>query len=149
MNFLPITIVILLLILIVGAKIKITIKKPAGEFCFAIARRCFKLRRIKVQIMRFKWFTIATALGAFVFNAAAWDYEGHHAVNELALASLPTNFPAFVLTPDDARHASPTSRARPTAGAMKPARETAPALRSATRADRIIIWIWKTSSFTT
>ena len=29
----------------------------------------------------------------------AWDYEGHRVVNQLALASLPTNFPAFVLTP--------------------------------------------------
>ena len=31
--------------------------------------------------------------------AAAWDYEGHRAVNELALAALPENFPAFVRTP--------------------------------------------------
>jgi hypothetical protein len=46
-----------------------------------------------------KLFMFAAAFGAFVFKAAAWDYEGHHAVNELALDSLPTNFPAFVLTP--------------------------------------------------
>jgi hypothetical protein len=39
------------------------------------------------------------ALGAFVFNAYAWDYEGHHAVNELALASLPPDFGGFILTP--------------------------------------------------
>jgi len=32
-------------------------------------------------------------------DAGAWDYEGHYVINELALASLPTNFPAFVLTP--------------------------------------------------
>jgi hypothetical protein len=31
--------------------------------------------------------------------ALAWDYEGHRAVNQLALASLPTNFPAFVREP--------------------------------------------------
>jgi hypothetical protein len=31
-------------------------------------------------------------------NARAWDYEGHRIVNQLALASLPTNFPAFVFT---------------------------------------------------
>lgn len=37
--------------------------------------------------------------GTVIFQAQAWDYEGHHAVNELALDSLPTNFPAFVLTP--------------------------------------------------
>jgi hypothetical protein len=30
----------------------------------------------------------------------AWDYEGHRAVNQLALKSLPTNFPSFVLTPE-------------------------------------------------
>lgn len=28
----------------------------------------------------------------------AWDYEGHRAVNQLAFAALPTNFPAFVFT---------------------------------------------------
>jgi hypothetical protein len=28
-----------------------------------------------------------------------WDYEGHRLVNQLALASLPTNFPAFVRKP--------------------------------------------------
>src|SRR6478752_3952263 len=31
--------------------------------------------------------------------AQAWDYEGHRLVNQLALASLPTNFPAFVREP--------------------------------------------------
>ena len=31
--------------------------------------------------------------------AGAWDYEGHRVINQLALASLPTNFPAFALTP--------------------------------------------------
>ena len=34
--------------------------------------------------------------------ALAWDYEGHRAVNQLALASLPTNFPAFVRTSENA-----------------------------------------------
>src|SRR5690242_8903289 len=28
----------------------------------------------------------------------AWDYEGHRLVNQLALATLPANFPAFVQT---------------------------------------------------
>src|SRR5262249_18731840 len=28
------------------------------------------------------------------------DYEGHRLVNQIALASLPTNFPAFALTPE-------------------------------------------------
>jgi hypothetical protein len=33
-------------------------------------------------------------------SASAWDYEGHRTVNLLALASLPTNFPAFVFKPE-------------------------------------------------
>src|SRR4051812_46310186 len=32
----------------------------------------------------------------FPLAARAWDYEGHALINRLALASLPTNFPAFV-----------------------------------------------------
>jgi hypothetical protein len=31
--------------------------------------------------------------------AFAWDYEGHRLVNQLALESLPTNFPSFVRSP--------------------------------------------------
>jgi hypothetical protein len=31
--------------------------------------------------------------------AHGWDYEGHRVINQLALASLPTNFPAFVREP--------------------------------------------------
>src|SRR5688572_19193248 len=38
----------------------------------------------------------AVALAAIARGAFAWDYEGHRLVNQLALASLPTNFPAFV-----------------------------------------------------
>lgn len=45
----------------------------------------------------------ALALLAFlqlgVHLALGWDYEGHRAVNQLALASLPANFPAFVREP--------------------------------------------------
>ena len=50
--------------------------------------------------MNSKLFVLATAFGALVLNAVAWDYEGHHAVNAMALASLPANFPAFALTPE-------------------------------------------------
>ena len=42
---------------------------------------------------------LGTILAVGLPNARAWDYEGHRAVNQLALASLPTNFPAFALTP--------------------------------------------------
>ena len=49
--------------------------------------------------MKNKYLAIVVAFGALTFNSQAWDYEGHHAVNELALASLPSDFPAFVLDP--------------------------------------------------
>ncbi|MEJ0090645.1 MAG: hypothetical protein WDM80_13000 [Limisphaerales bacterium] len=53
--------------------------------------------------MKKKWFMFILATGAVIgFNPAtlhAWDYEGHHAVNELALASLPKDFGGFELTP--------------------------------------------------
>jgi hypothetical protein len=40
------------------------------------------------------------ALGFLPFGRAlAWDYEGHRMVNQLGLASLPSEFPAFVKTP--------------------------------------------------
>jgi hypothetical protein len=42
---------------------------------------------------------IVLILGLAASECRAWDYEGHRLVNQLALASLPTNFPAFVLTP--------------------------------------------------
>jgi len=41
----------------------------------------------------------ALTLWLAAFDAGAWDYEGHHAINELALASLPANFAGFELTP--------------------------------------------------
>jgi hypothetical protein len=50
--------------------------------------------------MRLKLFALAAAWSVCALRAGAWDYEGHQAVNELALASLPANFPAFVLTPE-------------------------------------------------
>jgi len=49
--------------------------------------------------MKLKWFALAVTSSAFVFSAGAWDYEGHHAINELALASLPRDFGGFELTP--------------------------------------------------
>ena len=49
--------------------------------------------------MHQKTLIMVAALGALAVNAAAWDYEGHHAINELALASLPADFGGFTLTP--------------------------------------------------
>ncbi len=48
--------------------------------------------------MKMKFFIGLAALGAFTFNAGAWNYEGHHTINELALASLPADFGGFTLT---------------------------------------------------
>ena len=50
-----------------------------------------------------KLFALATILGVFglpgISTVGAWDYEGHRVVNQLALLSLPTNFPGFVRAP--------------------------------------------------
>jgi len=51
----------------------------------------------RVWQWRIHW---SLALGAWSFalapGAGAWDYEGHRIVNQIALASLPKDFPAFV-----------------------------------------------------
>ncbi len=43
--------------------------------------------------------SLAVGLLGLAPGARAWDYEGHRLINQLALASLPTNFPAFAFTP--------------------------------------------------
>jgi hypothetical protein len=48
--------------------------------------------------MKKYFFTLLAAAGVLVFNAGAWDYDGHHTVNQLALASLPPDF-GIQLTP--------------------------------------------------
>ncbi len=66
---------------------------------FANATDSGTLAHIKNIIMRKRLFAVAAMLGMLVLNAGAWDYEGHHAINELALASLPAEFGGFKLTP--------------------------------------------------
>ncbi len=48
--------------------------------------------------MKIKNFLLLAALGTLTLDAGAWDYEGHHMINELALASLPKDF-GITLTP--------------------------------------------------
>lgn len=51
--------------------------------------------------MRHLFARLAALLGCSVFVSQpglAWDYEGHRVVNQLALAALPKDFPAFALT---------------------------------------------------
>lgn len=53
--------------------------------------------------MKLKLVLLPLSVFAFVLTAPvarAWDYEGHRVVNQLALVALPTNFPAFVKTPE-------------------------------------------------
>ena len=49
--------------------------------------------------MKTKFLTLLAITGACTFHAFAWDYEGHHAINELALDSLPADFGGFEMTP--------------------------------------------------
>jgi hypothetical protein len=48
--------------------------------------------------VKIKHFMLLAALGTLTLDAGAWDYEGHHTINELALASLPKDF-GITLTP--------------------------------------------------
>jgi hypothetical protein len=48
-------------------------------------------RALRLVLLPAAWFAAV--------SAAAWDYEGHRMVNQLALASLPADFPAFVREP--------------------------------------------------
>ena len=52
----------------------------------------------------------------FAVTASAWDYEGHRTVNQLALAALPADFPAFVREPANTERIAFLA-GRPTAGA--------------------------------
>ena len=49
--------------------------------------------------MRKQLLVVLAVLNGLIIPLRAWDYEGHRIVNQLALASLPTNFPSFVHTP--------------------------------------------------
>ncbi len=46
--------------------------------------------------------SLLTLLELASLHALAWDYTYHRLINEAALASLPTNFPSFVRTPEAA-----------------------------------------------
>ncbi|HEV2209356.1 MAG TPA: hypothetical protein VG167_11310 [Verrucomicrobiae bacterium] len=53
-----------------------------------------------MKISRFCVLLILLPPQMLVRPALGWDYEGHRVINQLALASLPTNFPAFIRTPE-------------------------------------------------
>ena len=57
------------------------VRKPTRPFLSAGAVRILALLQLSLLL------------------AQAWDYDGHRVVNQLALASLPTNFPSFVRAP--------------------------------------------------
>jgi len=42
---------------------------------------------------------MALTAATLALTAQAWDYEGHHTINQLAVVSLPADFPAFAKTP--------------------------------------------------
>lgn len=70
----------------------------AFEFCF-FQPRPYSAGDLKQDCMKTRLLPIALLCLA-ILPVQAWDYEGHRAVNQLALAALPTNFPAFVTTPE-------------------------------------------------
>src|SRR5205814_1195720 len=67
----------------------------AFEFCFCLRRRYSgRTRKPVMKIKLSPTLTLSLFLAASLLSSRAWDYEGHRAVNQLALAALPTNFPA-------------------------------------------------------
>jgi hypothetical protein len=59
----------------------------------------FKLNSPRFNAMK-KLFLLGGLIVACGQTVFAWDYEGHRLVNQLALTSLPKDFPAFALTPE-------------------------------------------------
>jgi hypothetical protein len=57
------------------------------------------MKQTSNSTFRLLGFLLAGAAGFGVSSVRAWDYEGHRVVNQLALTTLPTNFPAFVREP--------------------------------------------------
>lgn len=53
-----------------------------------------------MRVLTIRGVSLISALILSGSTARAWDYEGHRLVNQLALATLPANFPAFVLRAD-------------------------------------------------
>ncbi|MEO5804749.1 MAG: hypothetical protein ABIR24_14585 [Verrucomicrobiota bacterium] len=49
--------------------------------------------------MKKKFASIGGIFLLSTLTSFGWDYEGHRMVNQIALASLPTNFPGFIRTP--------------------------------------------------
>jgi hypothetical protein len=76
-------------------------QRLAFAFCILPARHYSGPTKEPVMKKPNRFILSAAALLAVLLpvRTQAWDYEGHRVVNQLALASLPTNFPAFALTP--------------------------------------------------
>src|SRR5437016_13059031 len=75
----------------------------ATNLLFAFLFRPTTLARSLLPNMKLIWAWIFGFLAVFQPScqlALGWDYEGHRLVNQLALASLPTNFPGFVRNPE-------------------------------------------------
>lgn len=69
-----------------------------------LLRLCFDPWRRPLQCCPMRFVAFRTILCAAILYGTAssspgWDYNVHRAINQAALASLPTNFPAFVSTP--------------------------------------------------
>ena len=67
------------------------------EYPLAMPRGLFHISRMKFAGKPLLFTLIAGVF--FPTTADAWDYNGHRMVNQIALASLPADFPAFVKEP--------------------------------------------------
>ena len=69
----------------------ITTREQLSVACLAASRQHYLMLNLRRIFAAF-------AAIFFCFNAKAWDYERHRLVNDLALTTLPTDFPSFVQT---------------------------------------------------
>src|ERR1700722_6779051 len=72
------------------SKAKIPTFGAAMAFLLAIGAGSINLPGQELKNMKTTLLTLA--IGALALNATAWDYDGHHAINTLALTSLPRDF---------------------------------------------------------
>ena len=75
--------------------------KSSGQSCFDRPHQTVSLLSMFTSVHP-RHLLLSCACLALLVTARAWDYEGHRMVNQLGLASLPKDFPAFVQTPANA-----------------------------------------------
>lgn len=79
----------------------ISLKQIRKRFLYNVTALMSLSRTKTMKIASFSKLALALFVSLIVaVTVHAWDYEGHRVVNQLGLAALPKDFPAFVKTPE-------------------------------------------------